>query len=101
VGKIIAPFLIRFAEHPAHDVDQELWVIVGDLPSAYFVTDEASTPREAVELYCSLMDDWIAAVLNGDRLDEVFPVEAEPTPGNAESLASRLQFIREQIIPGL
>jgi len=95
VGGMFGLFLVRFTE-PAGGVDDELWVVSGDdLPPAYFVIDDAATPEAAVATYCALMNDWIEAVLTGGDLDGVFPVDAEPTQENAESLLARLAFIRE------
>jgi hypothetical protein len=43
VGKIIAVFLFRIS--PARpDIDEWLWVIVGDLPPAYLVTECSKDP---------------------------------------------------------
>lgn len=41
-----------------------LWVVAGDLPSAYLVTDAAptATATAALAIYCSLMQDWVEAV---------------------------------------
>ena len=98
VGKLFAVFLFRFAT-AVHGTDEYLWVVVGDLPSAYFVTDDAPTPRSAAEVYCRLMQDWVSAVLSKAPLDDVYPVQADATDEMAEKLDSRLRFIRERIIP--
>ena len=75
-----------------------LWVIVGDVPSAYLVCDSAPTWREALESYIFEMEKWVAAVRGGDSLGNVIPVGAEPTLEHAEMLATRLQFIRDEIL---
>jgi hypothetical protein len=80
------------------EVDSILWVVVGDLPSAYVVLDEAPTWRDALERYVEEMSRWVVAVRAGEPLDEVIPVAASPTPAHAEMLASRLAFIRERIL---
>jgi len=36
VGNVVALFLFRF-DKPIRETDDWLWVVVGDLPSAYFV----------------------------------------------------------------
>jgi len=76
-----------------------LWVIVGDVPSAYLVVDRAETPSEALEVYCELMEDWVHAVREGRNLGDVYPVKAPADEEHAAMLESRLQFIREEIIP--
>jgi len=98
VGGIMAVFLFRFGEKVT-DIDQWLWVIVGDLPSAYFVIDGLPDPVTATRTYCDLMQDWVDAVRGGSSLDDVFPVAAEPTTEHAEMLQTRLEFVRREIIP--
>jgi hypothetical protein len=83
-------FLIRPA---SQDVDRWLWVVVGDLPPAYLVCDDARTPREAVQAYVCEMSKWVAAVRNGLSLEEVIPVNAEPSIENADLLATRLSLL--------
>ena len=45
------------------------------------------------------MEDWIAAIRDSTPLDEAFPVAAEPSPENAESLERRIAFLLAEIIP--
>ena len=63
------------------------------------MTDAARTPREALGVYCELMEDWADRVLAGDDLGETFPVEAAPTDQHARMLKDRLGFVREKLIP--
>ena len=98
IGRVFALFLFRFAKH-IRDADDYLWVVVGDLPTAYFVIDEAPDPRSATKVYCQIMQDWINAVLNKTPLDDVFPVKADATVEMAQMLDSRLRFLREKVIP--
>lgn len=98
VGGLVAVFLVEL-EEASPGMDRFLWVIQGDMPSEYLVTDEAPGPAKALIVYCDLMDDWIAAVREETDLGEVFPVVAEPTLVNAESLESRVGYLREKIIP--
>jgi hypothetical protein len=96
IGGVVAVFLFRI--RPAGAVDPWLWVIVGDLPSAYLVTDRATSPARALEVYCELMEEWIRAVRQGN-LSDTFPVVADPTGENADLLEKRVTFLRTQIIP--
>ncbi len=98
VGNVIGLFLFRLSP-PVNDSDEWLWVVVGDLPSAYFVTDDAADPSSALRIYCGLLDEWAEAVLAGASRDGVFPVEAQPTPEHARMLQRRTKFIRERLIP--
>ena len=97
VGGVIALFRVEFAR-AIEDTDRELWVVVGDVPSAYFVYEGNEEPDVAFEQYCLLMEDWATAVRAGGSLDEVVPVDAPTTQANADSLLSRIAFIREVLI---
>lgn len=97
IGGVIAVFLFRVDGDA--DVDEWLWVVVGDLPSAYLVPDRATTPVEAIRIYCELMDDWVQAVHIGSGLEEVFPVKAEPSADNADLLRKRVCYLRDVLLP--
>ncbi len=99
VGGVVAIFLAELDPKSEHQ-DRFLWIVVGDLPSAYLVADSA-TPGEALETYCALMADWIEAVEQGRSLDEVFPVAANPTAEVAAQLRRRVDFLKECIRPSL
>jgi hypothetical protein len=101
VGGVVAVFLVDFTKAIPDSPDDSLWLVVGDLPPAYFVNEEAVTPRAALETYCYIMDDWVAAVVNGTDLEEVYPVDAEANEANARELQSRLDFLRGEIIPAM
>jgi hypothetical protein len=97
VGGIIAVYLFRLSAKIA-GTDDKVWVVVGDIPSAYVVTDQAPDAISAIKVYCDLMDEWATAVLHGKTLQDVFPVAAAPTFDNASQLTSRIKFIREKLI---
>lgn len=98
VGGVVAVFLFHFSER-INGTDEWLWVVEGDLPSAYLVPDQAGDPASAISIYCELMDKWAIAILEGHPLYDVFPVRAEPTPENAKNLQNRLDFIRNRLLP--
>ncbi len=98
VGGVVALFLFEF-EAMIGGTDDRLWVVVGDLPSAYMVVGPESA-KEALEAYCLLMDDWAAAVTETGTFSDVFPVDAARTPGNADTLRRRIEFVRREILPG-
>jgi hypothetical protein len=100
VSNIIA--VVKCEIVPAQEgVDTLLWVISGDLPSAYLVLDDAETPVQAVEIYCKIMGDWANAVLKRRNLREYYPVAAPPTKENAKRLLSRIELLQKKIIPEL
>jgi hypothetical protein len=99
VGGVLALFLVEFERPIGNGPDKDLWIVVGDLPPAYFVTEGAPDPLEALDTYCFLMEDWADAVLKKRNLSQFYPVQAEPTADNARMLKGRMEFIREKLIP--
>jgi hypothetical protein len=101
VAPIAALFLARFERgiEGGGNGDKELWVMVGNLPAAYFVVDECHRPAEALEVYCELMEDWADNVMAGADLSASYPVSVEPTIEHAHMLKGRIEFIRERLIP--
>ena len=79
------------------DVDNHIWIIVGDLPSVY-LDASIETGKEALKTYCKLMSEWVDNVLKGQSLEESYPVEAEPTEENAELLKNRIAFIKRELL---
>lgn len=98
VGGVLALFHFEFAR-AIEDTDRELWVVVGDIPSAYFIYEGNEDKAVALECYCALMEEWAVAVRDGESADECFPVDFEPTVENAEELLSRIAFIRNELRP--
>lgn len=94
LGGIIAIFLMRI-EPASQDVDEYLWVVVGDVPPAYLVTDDAPSPSQALQAYCELMRSWIDAVRAGRSVSDLIPVNAAPTLDNADALEMRLTTLQQ------
>ena len=97
VGGVVAVFLFRLDAPP--QVDEWLWIVVGDVPPCYLVTGDAPTPLTALEIYCDLMQDWVTAVRSGRPLDKVVPIDTPPTERNAAALHTRISFVRNEVIP--
>jgi hypothetical protein len=97
VGGIVALFLVALTQK-IQNTDDMLWVVVGDLPSAYMVVEDDETPPVALTKYCDLMEKWIDAVREPRMLADAFPVRADPTLENATLLKGRLEFLRREII---
>ncbi len=98
IGGVVGVFLVEIVP-TKKDVDTFLWVIVGDLPPAYLVTDEIPNAIEALSVYIEYMTDWVAAVRAGASTENLMPVAAEPTTEHADMLESRLRFLTERVIP--
>jgi hypothetical protein len=81
------------------EIDNWLWVIVGDVPSAYLVTDEARNPAQALQVYISEMRLWVTAVKEDRSTSDLIPVNAPPTIEYAEMLHSRLAFLETGVLP--
>jgi hypothetical protein len=90
---IVGVFLFEI-EPVNNNVDDFIWVIVGDLPPVYLDKSVASG-IEAIEIYCDLMEDWIDTVKKGRSLEECFPVANEPSNENAELLETRIGLLRK------
>jgi hypothetical protein len=97
VGGIAAVFLFEI-EPATPNVDKILWVVVGDLPPAYMVTDELPTPLDALRTYIDLMEEWIAAVREGRPTEEHIPVNTAATQENADALETRLSFLKRNFL---
>lgn len=91
-------FLVEL-DPPSDDIDRSIWVVVGDLPPAYISPVYASSPKAALEGYIAEMRAWVQAVEKGEPVDDLIPVNGEPTPANAAALKSRLAFIENHILP--
>lgn len=90
-------FLINI-EPSEPGVDDWLWVVVGDIPPAYLVTDNAPDPISALGAYNEVMQDWVDAVNQGQPVENLIPVNAPPTKEYATMLQSRLTFLKEQLL---
>jgi hypothetical protein len=80
------------------DADEWLWVIVGDLPSAYIVTDDARNPAAALDAYIGEMERWASAAEGGQSVENLIPVDVPPTPENAKRLRKRLAFLDREVL---
>jgi hypothetical protein len=94
---VVGVFLFHI-EPSGEDVDDWIWVIVGDLPPAYIAPQAAKTPAEAVEAYIAEMQAWVETVRQGRSVDGLIPVNVPPEPRFAEALAKRLRLLREEVL---
>jgi hypothetical protein len=98
VGGIVAVFFFKIRPN-RRQIDEWLWVVVGDLPSAYFVIDECKTPSQVLSLYISHLKQWVELALIGRRSEHVIPVNVAPTPERAKEIERRMQFLQASILP--
>jgi len=91
--------LCSFEINPARKgIDRNIWVVTGNLPSAYFVGDRINDNSDALIVYCDIMEDWVNCIFSGGNLHNCFPVNADPTWDNAKMLSARIKYIREELI---
>lgn len=98
--------LFYFEIEPASpNADNNLWVIVGDVPPAYLDLESCPTATAAIEGYVYELQRWVDAVNAEELVDELMPVyerislkRVAPTPEFARMLESRLDFVRLEII---
>ena len=95
---IIAVFLFKIRASQKN-VDEWLWVIVGDVPPAYISVIGAPDPAAAIDGYVGAMEDWVNAVKSGKDVDNLIPVNVPPVLKWAERLEARLNFIDKEILP--
>jgi len=97
IPNIIGVFL--FKVKPAKpEVDEWVWVVVGDLPPAYITAEQSPNPAAALDAYIGAMAEWVTAVKAGNSTEKLIPVNAPPTIENAKLLESRLKFLDNKIL---
>ena len=94
---IIAVFLFKI-EPSKPEVDEWVWVIVGDIPPAYLTVDQCPNPATAIDGYIGAMMEWVAAAQAGKSVANLIPVNVHATAENAELLKARLDFLDEKIL---
>jgi len=101
-GGIGAVATVWLAElEPTPGIDAWLWVVVGDLPSAYLVLDVSPDPISAFKTYAGMMRGWCTAVRAGRPLRDEFPIEAPADAASADAIERRLDVLRTQVVPAL
>lgn len=93
VGGVFAVFLIEI-ENSASPLDNFLWVFQGDMPPAYFVTQDIHTPREALEVYIEHLVAWTEASPGGLATGECIPIDKPVSENTLRALGIRLTMLR-------
>jgi hypothetical protein len=94
---IIGVFLFRI-EASREDVDEWIWVLVGDVPPLYLTCDICPNPATVLDAYVGAMSEWVDAVEQGKPVTDMAPVNAAATAENAKRLKTRLSFLRDRIL---
>jgi hypothetical protein len=83
------------------DVDELIWVVMGNLPPAYIsgqTQDDCPNSVHALEGYVLAMMDWVEAVEDGRSVKDLIPVNVAPTKEWAKILRGKLEFIEEEVL---
>jgi len=97
IGGVIGVFLFHI-DPTDPSADHWLWVVAGDVPPAYLVTDDSPNPAMALEAYIDHMTLWVDAVKRGESVDDLMPVNAPATAEYAGMLESRLNFLKDKVL---
>lgn len=100
LGKVLTVFLYTAADLEA-DEDTDNWIIVGDLPSAGLNVDEGESLQAALGRYADYAEEWGECAVDGDLETECYPFDVDQTPELGHMLLSRVEFIRNEIIPNI
>lgn len=100
VGGVFVVFLFNI--RPAKpDVGAWIWIVVGDIPSAYLPIEDAKTPTDVFKTYLWGMSKWVELARQGrsGTDDGVPPVNVPATPEWADKLEKKLNSLRLIIQP--
>jgi hypothetical protein len=97
IAGVVAVFFFQIAPRAA-GVDEELWVVVGDIPPAYIVTPKHEGWQSALRGYVDEMRRWVRAARARRSVKKLIPVNVPPTLEHASMLGSRLAFITREFL---
>lgn len=79
------------------EIEEFLWVVVGDIPPLYLITQTAHNPATALFEYTLVMSVWADAAIEQTSSSGLPPVSAPFTRKNGLALRRRLAFIRNYL----
>ena len=95
-GEILGVFWFKII--PSDEkIEEYLWVVVGDLPPLYLVTEVAATPAAALLRYIEVMTVWADAAIAQTDHSDLPPIEADFSKENGIALQTRLKLLREYL----
>lgn len=97
-GYILCVFYFKIRPSPDSGADEFVWIIVGDIPPAYIDIKSAHDEFDALEVYVSLMEEWINNVKKGKSVDNCFPISVSPSKKHAIMLSNRIDIIKNDLI---
>lgn len=96
-GYILCVFLFKI-ESENTEVDDYVWIVVGDIPSAYIDIESAEDSDDVLQCYVDIMSDWVECIETNKSVEDCYPIEVPPTLEYASMLKSRLKIISEELI---
>ncbi|MGA2850257.1 MAG: hypothetical protein ABSE46_14780 [Terracidiphilus sp.] len=99
-GGIVALFLLRVTIRGVHEPEW-IWVVVGDIPSAYMEFDVAPSPQSALLRYIEGVEEWLAATEVERSSGDLIPIDVPPGDEFIEMLKTRMEVLRSSIFPHL
>ena len=97
---IVGVFLFKIK--PASDeVDEWIWVVVGDLPPIYITAEESPNAACALDFYIGAMEEWVEAAASGESVEGLVPVNMPVTQESAQKLKVRFMMLDEEILVNL
>jgi hypothetical protein len=97
IDGIVGLFLFRIVPN-RKDVDEWIWIVVGDLPPTYLTCETCPDPGAALDGYIGAMQEWVDAATNGKSVANVIPVNVPASKENAERLRKRLEFLDRRVL---
>jgi uncharacterized protein YlaN (UPF0358 family) len=101
VGGIFGVFFFHI-QPSRRGVSPWIWIMAGDIPSAYLPLDDCSSAAEAFDMYICGMSKWVEFAREGKAgtaEQGVPPVNVPATPEWAEILDKKLQGLDTMIRP--
>jgi hypothetical protein len=100
-GGIVALFIFRVSIRDTREPEW-IWVIVGDLPSAYLETKGFPSAQAALERYIEGVEDWIDTPERERRTRTDLPPISMPSGDeHIQMLKSRMDTLRASFLPHL
>lgn len=100
LGRVLCIFLFEI-DNTASDEDNLLWIVTGDIPPAYLDIYGPKNTTDVLLNYVALAKDWIDAVRAGESVEDCYPFDAVPTNEMADMLASRIDFIKNNLVSNI
>jgi hypothetical protein len=97
-GGIVALFLFRITIQKV-EAPEWVWVIVGDMPSAYMEFELAPTPHAALLRYIEGVEEWLIATPEERSSGDLIPIEVPPGNEFLDMLRGRMDTLRSLVLP--